>query len=196
MIGIEQTLLSWENTPAAKHESQIAVKKGNGIMASNKEGQSNKWEWVGMIPSWLAVFVTCATLMVTICTHHQDQVTAAHDKVLEHRREALFSALKVIDAVYSNEPWNGKPPVHPLNVDIQSARDAYNQMVLYCQYPETLTTFNKALGMWNPQEDKTASPPSIEGLDNFRVQVSRELELPPNQPNSKYTWIYNLAGAK
>ena len=196
ITGIEQILRLWDSPSAPVHESQIGTKRGSGIVGTQKDNQINQKDWTSNIPPWLAVLVTCATLVSTVWLHSQDQVIIAHDRLLEHRREALFSALKVIDTVYSNEKWNGKPPVHPINVDIQSARDAYNQMLLYCQYPETLTTFRKALGVWNPQEDKSPSHPSIEGLDDFRAQVAKELDLPPIQRNSKYTWINNLDGAE
>jgi len=166
-------------------------------VAASKDNQTSKKDWTSIIPPWLPVFITCATLIATFWLHSQDQRTAAHDKLLEHRREALFSALKVIDAVYSNEPWNDRSPAHPLPVDVQQARDADNEMRIYCQYPETLSAFRKALGLWNPQKDKVSSHPSLDGFNEFRMQVARELDLPqPIGVDPNYVWISNLDGAK
>jgi len=82
------------------------------------------------------------------------------------RQKALFEALQVIDNVYSNEPLeNGKAP-DPHVWDIQLARDADNQMRIYCKYPETRRMFIAALGIYNP---KVGKPPgiNIKALDQF-----------------------------
>ena len=162
---------------------------------ANKDEQGTKWGTT--TPAWIAVIVTAATLGISIWTHSEDAARADREQLLEHRREALFSALKVIDLVYSNEPWNGNPAPHPLPVDVQQARDAYNQMSIYCQYPDTLVAFRSAIGVWNPQEDKGPNQPSIGALIDFRKQVAKELDLPtPVSIDDKYAWIENLYGAK
>jgi hypothetical protein len=147
-------------------------------------------------PAWLAVVVSSLTLIATLYFHYLDRGAAINDRLVEHRRAALFDALKVIDHVYSNEPIGreGRPP-SPHNWDIQVARDADNQMRVYCRFPETLTSFRTALGLYNRANQK---PPgiNIEALDQFRGQVARELDLPtPVGSNRDLAWIESLAGA-
>ena len=134
------------------------------------------------------MIASSAALIVTLYFHHLDR-NAAIDRLVEHRRAALFDALKVIDHVYSNEPIgrDGRAP-GPHNWDIQLARDADNQMRVYCQFPETLTSFRTALGLHN----LTQKPPGInlEALDHFRMQVARELDLPrPVGLDQDVVWI-------
>ena len=147
-------------------------------------------------PAWVAVIVSSGALIATLYFHHLDRNAAISDRLLEHRRAALFDALKVIDHVYSNEPIgrDGRAP-SPHNWDIQLARDADNQMRVYCQFPETLTSFRTALGLYNPAIQK---PPGInlEALDHFRMQVARELDLPgPVGFDKDAAWIDSLTGA-
>ena len=147
-------------------------------------------------PAWAAVIVSSVALIATLYFHHLDRIAAINDRLVEHRRAALFDALRVIDHVYSNEPIgrDGRAP-SPHNWDIQLARDADNQMRVYCQFPETLTSFRTALGLYNPATQK---PPGInlEALDRFRMQVARELELPgPVGLDKDAAWINSLAGA-
>jgi len=76
-----------------------------------------------------------------------------------------------------------------------SNRDADNQMRVYCRFPETLTSFRTALGLYNRAIQK---PPGIdvEALDQFRGEVARELDLPkPVGSNKDIAWIESLAGA-
>lgn len=146
--------------------------------------------------AWAAVIVSSVTLCATLYFHHLDRVATINDRLVEHRRAALFDALKVIDHVYSNEPVgrDGRPP-SPHNWDIQLARDADNQMRVYCQFPKTLKSFRAALGLYNPATQK---PPgtNLEELDHFRKQVARELDLPaPVGLDKDLVWINSLAGA-
>jgi hypothetical protein len=121
---------------------------------------------------------------------------AIDDRLLEHRREALFNALKVIDHVYLNEPLGQNGHVsNPHQWDIQLARDADNQMRIYCQFPETFTSFRAALGLHNPSVQRSNGV-SLKALDGFRKQVARELKLAePVGFNQDMVWIENLAGA-
>jgi len=134
--------------------------------------------------------------MATLYFHYLDRNVAISDRLVEHRRAALFDALKVIDHVFSNEPIgrDGRAP-NPHAWDIQLARDADNQMRVYCRYPETLTSFRTALGLYNRATQK---PPgiSVEALDHFREQVARELDLPqPVGSDKDAAWIESLTGA-
>ncbi|MGO9325290.1 MAG: hypothetical protein ACLP07_12085 [Terracidiphilus sp.] len=101
----------------------------------------------------------------------------------------------MIDHVYSNEPLAGGAPSNPHKWDIQLARDADNEMRVYCKFPETLNLFRKAVGLYNPAVSKAAGV-DLEALDEFRRQVARELELPTPVPSDKnLVWISSLAGA-
>jgi hypothetical protein len=142
------------------------------------------------------VIVSSVTLIATLYFHHLDRTAAINDRLVEHRRAALFDALRVIDHVYSNEPIgrDGRAP-SPHNWDIQLARDADNQMRVYCKFPETLTSFRTALGLYNPVNQRRPGI-DIEGLDHFRKQVARELDLPDPVGFDKDTvWIESLTGA-
>jgi len=162
--------------------------------SQSKEASGNS-QW----PPWVAAIAAFLTLVVTVVTNYYDHQAARRDRLLEHRREALFAALRVIDHVYSNEPTSvldkGRPP-NPHEWDIQLARDADNQMRVYCEYPETFESFRRALGLYNPplEQPKGISP---EALAQFREQVARELDLPkPIGGDPNLTWISSLAGAK
>jgi hypothetical protein len=140
------------------------------------------------IPIWLALFVTIGIQLFTA----QQQTNR---ELLEHRRIALFSALRVIDLTYSNESLPGQTPnLHPWN--IQTARDADNELRIYCKYPETINAFRKALGIYNPSTGQKPLGIDIKSLDDFRVQVAKELDL--NNPiglDANLAWISGLAGA-
>ncbi len=159
---------------------------------ASKTTQGNTTQW----PAYLSGVVAFLALIATLYFHHLDRNAAIEDRLLEHRREALFNALRVIDHVYSNEPLgrDGHPP-SPHHWDIQLARDADHQMRVYCQFPETLTSFRTALGLHNPTVQK-APGINVEALDSFRKQVARELNLPPPIGlDRNMVWIDSLAGA-
>ena len=144
----------------------------------------------------MTAFVALLTLCSTVLFHFLDQSQAGHEKLLEHRREALFSALRIIDYVFSNQSFNGLPPLHPREVDLQSARDAENQMRIYCEDPQTVASFRRAPGLYNPSVEKPKGV-NIEALDQFRKQIAKELELgKPIGTDPDMTWIANLDGAK
>jgi hypothetical protein len=167
----------------------------SNISARRKNAMAKDSGGSGAIP-WIATMVTAATLIVTILFHYQDAKAARHDILLEHRRDALFSALRVIDFVYANMDFYGKPPAHPVDWDVQLARDADNKMRIYRRYPEPIEAFRKALGEHNPFEDQSKpTPPDVRYLDEFRKQAAKELELPePIGLDPKLSWISSLAG--
>ena len=68
-------------------------------------------------------------------------------------------------------------------------------MRVYCQFPETLTSFRTALGLYNRATQKPRGI-NLEAFDHFRKQVARELDLPGLVGFDKeFAWIENLAGA-
>jgi hypothetical protein len=149
---------------------------------------------IGQLPAWITAFVAIGALLATTYFQWDTRRNQVQDELREHRRNALFAALKVIDNVYSNEPLSdGKAP-NPHVWDIQLARDADNQMRVYCQYPETVNLFRKALGLYNPQLEKPHGV-DLKALDEFRKQVAKELDLKepiPSDPN--LVWIGRLTG--
>jgi hypothetical protein len=186
-------------------EGRICSKEelsGVGNTTSNSSGSSGSSNSSGSskLTTGIAVgtiLVSALTLYFTIRLHNEDQQATRREKLLEHRREMLFSALKVIDNVYSNEPFNGQPPVHPLEFEVQTARDIDNGIRIYCEYPETVASFRKALGLFNPSEGEKPKGVNPEALDQFRAQVAKELDLPnPIGTDRRLVWISNLDGAK
>lgn|GEM_PF-3435111 len=165
----------------------MAKSNGTGLVADQIRG-------TGQLPAWITAIVAIFALLATTYFQWDSRRNQIQDELREHRRSALFAALKVIDNVYSNEPVSdGKAP-NPHPWDIQLARDADNQMRIYCQYPETLGLFRKALGLYNPQIEK---PHRIDllALDEFRKQVAKELDLKePIPPDPNLIWINHLAG--
>jgi hypothetical protein len=82
------------------------------LWGENQE-QSNHREGLGKYHSTVAPHIHYVReLDRNFLDHNQDQVAVAHDKLLEHRREALFSALKVVDLAYSNQTWNKHLAAH------------------------------------------------------------------------------------
>ena len=157
---------------------------------STKETNS----WGASMPAWIASIVSVLALLSTIWLQYASRRDQMDRDLTEHRRTALFHALQVIDCVYSNEPFSG-PPSHPQPCDLQAARDADSQMRIYCRYPETVQFFYKALGMHNTEVQK-APGVSVEKLEQFRVQVAKELDLSsPVYSDPNQVWISNLDGA-
>ena len=160
---------------------------GNGSEGNHKNGS-------GQLPARITAFIAIGALLATIYFQWDTRRNQVRDELREHRRCALFAALKVIDNVYSNEPLSdGKAP-NQHAWDIQLARDADNQMRVYCQYPETLILFRKAIGLYNPQVEKPHGI-DLKALDDFRNQVAKELDLKsPIPPDPNSIWISHLAG--
>lgn len=149
-----------------------------------------------VLPAWITAIVAVFALLATVYFQHETREDQIKHELLEHRRQTLFEALKVIDNVYSNEPLqDGKAP-DPHKWDIQLARDVDNEMRIYCKYPETPVMFRAAIGLYNPSVQK-APGISVKALDDFRRQVAKELELPePIGSDPNLAWISNLAGGE
>lgn len=147
--------------------------------------------------AWLAFIAAMIAIIVNIVMGYVDHREAREKTLLDHRREALFTALQVIDHVYANESLDGKSPVHPHSWDLQLARNAMNGILVYCEKPDrTFNAFTKALGLYNPSKQK---PPGIDisSLDQFRIEVARELHLSSEyKGNPELTWINNLPGGE
>ena len=61
-----------------------------------------------------AVVASSAALIVTLYFHHLDRNAAISDRLVEHRRAALFDALRVIDHVYSEQtPYSHRQTAAP-----------------------------------------------------------------------------------
>ena len=143
--------------------------------------------------------IICAIL--TIIFQVGGYFWAARDKrkedLMQHRRQALFAALAVVDHVYANVEMGGRPPSSPHQWDISSARDAMNGIIIYCNDPnKVLTAFSKAIGLHNPD----TQPPVAFGpneLAVFRNVVCDELEVSHIEyTDTNLVWIYALPGSK
>jgi hypothetical protein len=158
-------------------------------MAEMKTTNGSQW------PTQITAMVAVIALIGSIYFQSATAKNQINHALLEHRQKALFEALQVIDNVYSNEPLeNGKAP-NPHTWDIQLARDADNQMRIYCKYPETRLAFISALNLHNAQDAKSPGI-NLRALDEFRGQVAKELELPkPVASDDNLIWIAHLAGA-
>lgn len=122
--------------------------------------------------------------------------TARKDEKARQRRDALLLALRVIDHVYANSPWYGKPPTSPHEWDITLAWDAATKLGLYCKSPRrALNAFYQATGLHNP-ETQTAPSYGPAQLSEFREIVREELELPESGfSDPDLVWIAKLPGA-
>lgn len=163
--------------------------------SKSKNGREGDGRWSSESK---AVILTC---VLTLGIQVGGYFVTAHDKQKEdlmlRRREALLSALRVIDHAYSNSSFDGRPPTNPHSWDLASANDAMNGMIIYCKDPKrAITAFNAALGAHNP---KTQSPKSFtpEVLAEFRSIVCHELEVKaPQYADSSMIWIAQLPGTQ
>ena len=146
---------------------------------------------------WLAFSAAIVAVIINISLNSLDRREARKTDLLNHRRQALFMALEVIDHVYDNEPLSDQPPRHPHSWDLQKARSAMNGILVYCDDPKrTMTPFKAALGLHDPSKE---APPGVDvsALNGFRVEVARELGLStPYQGDPNFVWIQDLAGGE
>ncbi|MEX2557342.1 MAG: hypothetical protein WEB06_17145 [Actinomycetota bacterium] len=102
----------------------------------------------------------------------------------------------MIDHIYSNSDWEGKPPVRPHEWDLSLAHEAMNLIILYCDNPnELFAAFAAATGLRGPDAPVQRYGPK--DLDRFRREVSRELGLEPKDyySNPDLGWIVSFPGA-
>ena len=147
------------------------------------------------IPALATAAVAFLTLIATAYFRYRDGRVRAQERLLDRRRDALMLALQVIDHTYSNESFDDRPPFSPHDWDPQLARDADNQMRIYCGDPRTRQCFIRALGLHNPTVS-SAPGADVAALDEFRKQISRELGLPEPLSDPNIAWIAGLAGAR
>ncbi len=129
---------------------------------------------MGKAAPWLTFSAAMITLAANIVISYLDRRGTRREDLLDHRRTALFTAVKVIDHVHPNESFNEEPAVQPHSWDIQLARDAMNGILIYWEESQkTLHTFKRALGLHHP---KTERPPGmvVASLDQFRNEVAQE----------------------
>jgi hypothetical protein len=143
----------------------------------------------------ITALAAIAALAVTVWLQYKANNDNNHEKLLEHRRAALMSALQAIDHEYSNERWDNNDPPDPHPWNIQLARDADNQIRIYCSDPQTHVLFLRALNVYNPATE-TPKVINTTALDEFRKQIARELELPEPSAEANRAWISHLSGAK
>jgi hypothetical protein len=152
-----------------------------------------------VIAAWIAAMVaiigTTATAILQLKFWRLDQREKRQQEIMQHRKDALLSALQVIDHVYANSSFEKRPAANPHLWDVTLARDAMNKMIIYCEDPDrTVQAFSKAIGLHNPhsQSPVTFSPSD---LQHFRNVICDELKLSPtNYANKELLWISKLPG--
>jgi len=145
----------------------------------------------------VAVGCVVLTIIVQIAGSWYNSRERRSEELMSHRRAALISVLQVVDNVYSNVSMNGHPPSSPHQWEASLARDAMNNIIIYCKDPNrVLYAFGKAVGLHNPETQKpTEFGPK--GLAELRDVICQELELKPiHYESPDVVWIYRLPGAK
>lgn len=152
-----------------------------------------------VIAAWIAATVAVLSMATTailqVVFRSREQKERRKHEIMQHRKEALLAALQVIDHVYANTAWSGRPPTNPHKWDITLARDAMNKMIIFCKNPDrAVRGFCKALGLHNP-DTKAPATYGPGDLQEFRKIVCEELEVPQtNYDNKDETWILKLPG--
>ncbi len=166
-------------------------------MPNNKSHNSSSWANPTFYAALLAALLSILNLYVQDSYRQSDLKLSAERELLQQRKEALLSALEVIDYVYANENFGDikKPLKHPW--PIQKARDAMNKMIIYCEDPKTtVVMFREVVGMYNPLMEKPKATRRYD-IQDFRRQVARELHLPEvNFSDPNYIWISHMPGAQ
>jgi hypothetical protein len=175
--------------------TDLATLLATSGIATNYQEQIEECDCVPRELQCVTAMTAIAALIVTVYINHEQTKISAHEKLLDHRRAALSSALQVVDHTWSNEMIEGMPPTKPHKWDIQLARDADNQLRIYCADPKTHELFMTVLGVRNPRSEKPKQV-SPAALDEFRKQVAEELELPAPSSDPDRIWIAGLEGAE
>ena len=151
--------------------------------------------------AWITAIVAILSALITnvlqIIFRFLDSGGKRKQEVMQHRKEALFLGLQVIDHAYANTKWDDKPASNPHEWDITLARDAMNKMIIYCKDPQkTLQAFSQAVGLYNPvSQTRPRYNPGL--LHEFRRRVCEELEIKKtNYTNAENIWIYTMTGAR
>ena len=152
-----------------------------------------------VIAAWIAATVailgTVATAILQVMFWRLDQKEKRKQEIMQHRKDALLSALQVIDHVYANTAWGQRLATNPHRWDITLARDAMNKMIIYCKDPDrAVRAFSKAVGLHNPDTQTPGTYGPVD-LQQFRRIACEELELALTNYDSKDAlWIGKLPG--
>ena len=149
-----------------------------------------------LVAGVFAIALSAISLLAQWFLRFKDHEANRKREILQQRQQALLAALSVIDHVYANSSFGPMLPSNPHQWDIMLARDAMNQMAVFCQDPNrTIAAFTKAIGLHDPAT--TATPQfGPEDLAAFRNRVCEELETSKTGYADKdRVWIYKLPGA-
>jgi hypothetical protein len=149
--------------------------------------------WIAAVA---AIIVMAVTAILNVVLYYKGNKAARESERRRSREEALFLALEVIDHVFANSRFNGRPKSNPHSWDISMARAAMNKMTVYCKDPQrAVSAFLEAVGTSNPEVQTEPSRYGPRELARFREIVREELELqghPFSDPN--LTWLRSLPG--
>ena len=157
----------------------------------------NAQERSARIGAKAAVWCVVLTILVQLGSYFLEAHDKHKEELMQHRREALMTALEVVDHVYSNVSMSGKPPSNPHQWDISLARGAMNGILIYCKDPnKVLAAFSKTVGIYNPGT-QSPTPYGPKELAEFRDVVCEELEVSPiHYTDTNLVWISDMPGAK
>ena len=116
----------------------------------------------------------------------------------ELKRQACLDALDVVDAAMSQLEWKDDKgnvlPVAKQELNIDSARGAFNQLALTCANPEIVEKYVEALGIRTPDEPPITSRGDL--IVDLRNKMRTELGFgEPLDFDRRKAWIGNLDGA-
>ncbi|HET6456595.1 MAG TPA: hypothetical protein VFI02_19515 [Armatimonadota bacterium] len=146
--------------------------------------------------AWIAFSAAMLALVATVGMQVWDRQQQRQHEILLKREAALFRAVRVIDNVYANTEFSGRPHPPRRDWDIQEARDAMYGMVIYCKDPDkTVQAFFRAIGTHDVNAKK--APYDVGMLNDFLTEVARELDLPEIKwRNPSQAWIESAPGSK
>jgi hypothetical protein len=166
------------------------------VSATTKTKES-VWKSPIFYAALIAAIVSSVSILFQYYSRQEDLANAVRKEIMQQRKEALLQALEVIDNLYANENIEKRKDFikHPWS--IQKARDAMNKMIIYCEDPQTtVSMYREILGVNNPFYEKPKTF-RLYNIQDFRVQVAKELHLPPVVfRDTSFIWISRLNGAE
>lgn len=149
-----------------------------------------------IIAAAVAATVSLVSVIVQVMLWRKDKESQRKEERVGHRRQALLSALEVIDHVYANSEFNGQPPSNPHAWPIARARDAMNGMIIFCENPaKAIDAFSRAIGLHDPARER-APGFRVGDLNEFRRVVCEELDVLPSHKEEGPVWIKTLPGGE